>query len=253
MIVFRYAVQAWVYACIMCGVSACAGTTPKPNINFKSGAVDMPTVDNKKYYDRHPEKITENDLKLLETINKRAYDATEVKKDGVRADLIYSFIVSHRRHISEYDRLKVTTTLDVGSRTRNPYSQSYNYNPIESKQFYSAYVELTYPIYDKRTDMRIKNETLRYNLSIADKVKEYAEAYDDMLQYADTLNFLRLKQRVVKGEALSGVKSRDEWLQILDQIRLAKIGLRKARSSVRALRVYLLTLTTDPKGLMKLL
>ncbi len=239
--------------CIMsAGVTACA--TESKALKPMPGSVAVPVdQDLKKYYDRSPAKITQKDLKILKNINRLAYDLTEEEEKDIRVDLIYNFIITHKAHREEWDKLKVTTTIDVGSRTRNPYSQSYNYNPIESKQFYSAYVELTYPIWDDKTEMRIHNDRLKYNLSLIDRIREYADAYNMMLQYSNEVKFLRLKQRVWKGEELTGVKYRDEWLTLLDSLRMAKTNLRKARATVRALRVYLLNLTTDPKGLMKLL
>jgi hypothetical protein len=237
----------------MCiGVTACA--TENKTLKPADFAVSVPYGKGmKKYYDRHPSKITKEDLSVLNKINDIAYDLSEENYKEIRVDLIYAFIVSHKAHRSEYNKLKVNSDLVVGSRTKNPYSDYYHYDPIEGKQFYSAYIELSYPLWDDKTDMRIHNDKLKYNLSLIDKIREYADSYNLMQEAEGEVKFLRMKQRVWKGEELTGVKYRDELLQLHDALRLANVKLRKARATVRALKLYLLNLTTDPQGLLKLL
>jgi hypothetical protein len=237
-------------------VSGCASGAGnvRPAQNVPKGYKEL--MDRKglpRYYDRAPDRIVKSDLQLLDKLDRITYGIAERKSRDIDVAKIYDFIIKHKAHISEYDMLKVTTTLDIGSRTKNPYSNYYNYNPIESKQFYSAYIEFTYPIWDKKTEMRINNEILDYNLGILKKIEEYAAARQDYFDATEELEFLRVKQRVMKGEVLSGIKYREERFAILDKIRDAKVRARKARDHARVLQLYLLNLVTDPEGLLKLL
>jgi len=207
----------------------------------------------KRYYDNHPNIISENDMKVLETFDTNAYKIAEREYDNINIDRIYNFILRHKAHQEEYNKLKITSTLDVGSRTRNPYSNSYNYSFDDGKQFYSAYVELSYPIWDKKTEKRIANEKLTYNLQILDNIEKYVEVFNDVLNYREELELLRMKQRVWKDEYISGVKYRDERLQLLESLRKSKVNLRASRHKLNKLKLYLFTMTTNPKGLNKLL
>lgn len=232
-------------------VTAC-GQEPKPRA-YSNYAALLAKKTTPKYYDRHPSKITKEDIKLLDKLDDLAYMLAERRGHKIDVAAIYDFILRTKTHIDEVNLFKVMATMDIGSRTRNPYSNYHSYNPIHSKQFYSAYIEFTYPIWDKKTEQRVRNNELTYNLSILQKIQDYAQAYEDMQDAAEELEFLRMKQHVIKGEVLTGVKYRDERFQLLDKIREAKIKFRKARQETRILQIYLLNLTTDPNGLIKLL
>lgn len=252
---FRATAGAVCWCIMWAGVTGCAAQPAPAKID--TGSVPVPIdKDIKRYYDKAPDKITRQDLSILKKFNTLAYDLTEDEGRDIRVDLIYRFIVTHKAHRNEYEKLKVTTSLSVGSRTRRMYDgdNEADYDEaLNNREFYNAYIKLTYPLWDDKTEMRIHNDTLKYNLTLVDKIREYADAYNAMIEYAGEVKFLRLKQRVWKGEELTGVKYRDEWLTLLDSLRKANSNLRKARATVRALRVYLLNMTTDPKGLMKLL
>jgi hypothetical protein len=217
-------------------------------IDFK---VSVPYSKNlKKHYDNHPSKITKKDIKVLKKLNDIAYNLSEENYKEIRVDLIYRLIVSHKVHKSEYNKLKINGVIMTGLRT-DPYSD--NTDPNEENQFYRAYVKLSYPLWDDKTETKIHNDKLKYNLTLIDKIREYADNYNLMQEAEGEVKFLRMKQRVWKGEELTGVKYRDQLLELHDTLRLANVKLRKSRAIVRSLKLYLLNLTTQPRELLKLL
>ena len=153
-------------------------------------------------------------------------------------------------HEDIYSRVKVALRGKVGSQTKNLNS---NYTDGDNREFYSIYLELSYPLLDKKTEIDMKNKALQYNLSIMQKVEDCAKAYMNYHAELNKLHYLRMKYKSLKGEYITGIKGRDERFQILEKLQQAHINIAKFKVEYISMREYLLQLTTNKKGLIALL
>ena len=190
-----------------------------------------------KYYDKNPSKITSEDLKIIKNFDDLSYEIVERKIKPVNIGKIYNFIIKHKKYIHDYSKLKIDITGRAGFGDNSK----------------SIYIEVSYPIFDKKQEKDINNEKLKYNLEILNKVEEYADAIQEIISLKETLEFLRVQQILIKAETKTGIKYRDERIQLLKQIMETKIKLRKAYEKKEVLKIYLLNLTNNPEGLKRLL
>lgn len=202
-------------------------------------------------YDHHPSVITNSDLKLVKNFDKKAYSAVEKRTKRVDIAKIYHFIINNKRYIHDYNRVVVKVAGRAGLRTRRGYTDTVDTS--RKKGYYNAYLEVSYPLYDKKHQKQINNEKLKYNLQVLKKVEEYADAVVAVENQKELLDFLRMKQRLIKTEVKTGIKYRDERIQILDKMMLAKMKLREAIEARDTTKIYLLNLTTKPTQLEKML
>ena len=200
-------------------------------ILLTTNATELP-----KYYDLNPSLITTKDLKIIDSFDDLMYEIVERKSKKIDIAKIYNFIKKTKKYKHNYNKLKVTVTSKIGTAKEN-----------------SFYIEMAYPLFDKKRQIEEKNNRLKYDLDILKKIEEYAKSIQDAEVLKEKLEFLRLKQILLKAEVKSGVKYRDERLLLLEKILETKNDLRKAYKKREVLKIYLLDLTTDQQKLKELL
>lgn len=205
------------------------------------------------HYDTKPSNVTGKDMDMIKNFDTLAYEITERSTSHINIAKIYNFIINNKSHIHDYNRLTLEATGRLGSRTRRQLTQDYNYDFEDSRKFYNAYVEISYPLYDKKHQKTINNEKIKYNLEILKRVEDYASSVLDLTKHKEVLEFLRMKQRLIKAETKSGIKFRDERIALLDKMMTTKMKLRLAIEKRDVMRIYLLNLTSDPQGLRGML
>ena len=232
-------------------VTACGATstTSYPMIDPSN----KHTKKNPIHYDSKPSNVTGKDMDMIKNFDNLAYEITERSTHHINIAKIYNFIINNKSYIHDYNRLTLEATGRIGSRTRRQLTEDYNYDFEDSRKFYSAYIEISYPLYDKKHQKSINNEKIKYNLEILKRVEDYASIMLDITTHKEVLEFLRMKQILIKAETKSGIKFRDERIALLDKMMNTKMKLRLAIEKRDIMRIYLLNLTSDPQGLRGML
>jgi len=207
---------------IMIGLTAILLTT---------NATELP-----KYYDLNPSEITTKDIKIIDHFDDLVYEITERRTKKINIAKIYEFIKRTKKYKHNYNKLKVTVASKIGTAKEN-----------------SIYIEVAYPLFDKKRQIEEENNKLQYDLNILAKIEEYAKSVQDVEVLREKLEFLRLKQILLKAEVKSGVKYRDERLLLLEKILTTKNDLKKAYEKKEVLKIYLLDLSSDQQNLKDLL
>ena len=200
-------------------------------ILLTTNATELP-----KYYDLNPSKITTKDIKTIDRFDDLAYEITERRTKKIDIAKIYDFIKKTKKYKHNYNKLKVTVASKIGTAKEN-----------------SFYIEVAYPLFDKKRQIEEENNKLQYDLNMLAKIEEYAKSVQDVELLREKLEFLRLKQILLKAEVKSGVKYRDERLLLLEKILTIKNDLRKAYEKREVLKIYLLDLSSDQQNLKELL
>lgn len=232
-------------------VTACGTTsnTTYPMIDPSKKHTKNPPI----HYDSKPSNVTGKDMDMIKNFDTLAYEITERKTQHINIAKIYNFIINNKSRIHDYGRLTISANGKLGTRPRRQLDTRSNYDFNNNREFYSAYVEVSYPLYDKKHQKTINNEKIKYNLEILKKVEDYASSMLDVTTHKEVLEFLRMKQRLIKAETKSGIKYRDDRIAILDKMITTKMKLRLAIEKRNTMRIYLLNLTSDPQSLRSML
>jgi hypothetical protein len=144
----------------------------------------------------------------------------------------------------EYTKVKITTDLKTG------YGRG---DLLSDDKYYKAYLAISYDIYDPKTDKDINNKKIDYNLNLLTKIKEYSKAYIACKEEEQKLEFLKIKQHLLKAEYKTAIKYRDDYIKLLKDLQEQKFKAYESKALLEYYRELLLSLTTEKEKLKKLL
>jgi len=215
-------------------------------------------VEAKNYYDTSPSRIIKNDVDLLKKFDEKLYKIAEKKHKKYSIGKIYRFIQKHRSLINDYSRLKISIVGELGSRTRRGLAglgEDYTLNDelTNSREYYLVGLKAIYPIYDKKTEKTLRNERIKQENEIINKIALYLESKETIDLLKEELEIVRLIQIRDKALVKTGIKYLDERIKTIERIFKIKKSIRQSRAKKDKLKEILLTMTTRPKTLSKML
>ena len=212
------------------------------------------------YRDINPHKIIKKDIDTLNKFDETIYNIADSAgdKNTISISKIYHFISEHRAMINDYSRLKVYAKGEIGSRTRRAIGElGDSYTLVDevtnSREYYAVAVGVSYPIYDKKTEKQIRNERISQDSKILDYISSYAEAVAKVRSLKEELHIVQLIQIRDKSLVKTGIKYLDERIKTIERLHAVRQKIEIETINRSKLKQKLLTLTTDPIGLSKIL
>ncbi len=205
---------------------------------------------NAKYEDKEPARTTKEDLELLKKFNTLSYNITKYKIDTCKQNKITSLIYKNRSTKYHYNKLKVDIRGRLSNREQTTTSEG---DQTRNRELIS--LSAIYPIFDKKTDLQIKNKKIQHKLLVIDEVAKYCKAKDKKVLLKNKLDFLYLKQIRAKTREQVGQIYLDDRLKIIENILDAKSKYLEVQRELQTYRLKLLNKIEDShkKDLEKLL
>jgi hypothetical protein len=197
-----------------------------------------------KYHDNTPKFINKKDLEVVKNIDNLAYNLAIKPIKKVNIMKIYSFLKRTKNKEFEYSKVKITTDFKTG------YGRG---DLLSEDKYYKAYLTISYDIFDPKTDKEINNKKIDYNLNLLTKVREYSKAYITCKEEKQKLEFLEVKQHLLKAEYKTAIKYRDDYLKLLNDLQEQKFKVYEAETLLNYHEELLLSLTKEKEKLRELL
>ena len=124
---------------------------------------------------------------------------------------------------------------------------------MDDRQYYRLELQASYPFYDKKTEKTIRNERVRQDGLIIDTIADYADTVAIISIAYDTLTIARLKQIRDKTLEKTGMKFLDDRIKTIEEIHKAQQQITQYTIKKERLKMKLLSLTTRPAELKKML
>ena len=210
------------------------------------------------YIDTSPSKIIKKDIELLKIFDKEIYNIADSNHKAISVSKIYRFISKHRALVNDYSKVKAYIKGEVGSRTRRALSElEDNYTLVDevtnSREYYAIAIGITYPLYDKKTEKIIRNERVLQNNKILNSIASYVDTAMNLSLLNEELKIIRLIQIRDKALVKTGMKYLDERIKTIEKLHTVRAKIATSSIKKEKLKQILLTLTTDPINLSKLL
>ena len=194
-----------------------------------------------KFYDKVPDKITNQDIKIIKNYDNLEYKLNEANYKTINISKIYSIIKKYPALRAIHSKIKVYASGSVG------YRKSARQQTILKSQgkFYEVSLNVEIPLIDEKTSIEMQNKKITYQLQAINKIKEYAELYAKLQDLKQKLIIARLNQIRLKAEVKTGMKYRDERIKQIELIQQIKSNIALTKAQLLSLKEYLLSLTTN--------
>lgn len=173
--------------------------------------------------DKNPQKITQEDLKIVKNIETRAYNTIERNnKKILNISKIYTYIIRNKAYKIQEERLKVSLNTDVGYKRNR------------------AYISLNYNILDKKQKRDIELKKIQDRSSILQNIQNYAKLQQNLFNLQKQLKFARLKYRLIKTQVYAAVEYREQLFKQLENIQNIKEKIQETKINIVKQRLQLL-------------
>lgn len=161
-------------------------------------------------------KITKLEYQDLQVIDKNLYDLS-VETKIYDTKKVATFIYLNLAYDLDFTRLKITSSANV----RHGSSDTvYNENDITTdRNSYSATINLTYPLFDKKEANSRKKEIITLKQKIIKEVQNYFELKVKLHDLKIELKILTALEVRAKARKLDGVGGFKDWLDVIKDIK----------------------------------
>jgi len=165
-----------------------------------------------------PKKITKIEYQDLQKIDKEIYDFS-VERKMYDTKKVAHFIYVNLGYDLDFTRLKIISSASVrnGSAKR---TSIYNENEITiNRNSYSANINLTYPLFDKKESNDRKKQIITLKQKIISEVQKYFKLKAKLHDLEIELKILTQLEIRAKARKLDGVGGFNDWLDVIKDIK----------------------------------
>jgi len=161
-------------------------------------------------------KITKTEYKKLQKIDKTIYEFS-IKTQEYDSVSVANYIYQNLAYDLDFTRLKITSSANL---KHNSSDTVYNTTDVETnKNSYSASINLTYPLFDKKESNDRKKQIVTIKQKIIREVQKYFKLkakLDDLKLEHKILTALEIRAKARKLDGVGGFK---DWLDVLKDIK----------------------------------
>jgi len=191
------------------------------------------------YYDKNSSSVTKYDLELMQEFDKLVYELSDKEPKSLDINAIYKFIKIHKKYITDYSLAKVNLTASTGI------DSSYTNDSDRKREYSKVGIQLTYPIFDPKSNKDMQNKKLEYNFKILDEIKQYVKLRNQLIAKQRELKFNRLIQIKQKLQVKKAVIYLNEKLKTIEQILNLQNDILDIKSNLQISKTTLLNYVKD--------
>ena len=167
-------------------------------------------------------KITKNEYQDLKAIDKNIYDLSVVQKT-YDTKKIANFIYLNLAYDLDFTRLKIISSANI---RHNSSDTVYNENDRTiDKNSYSASINLSYPLFDKKESNDRKKQIIILKQKIIKEVQNYFKLKAKLHDLQIELKILTQLEIRAKARKLDGVGGFKDWLDVIKDIKKTNYDL----------------------------
>ena len=179
--------------------------------------------------DYEAKKMTENEFKKLQKLDRQIYDLS-VKQKSYDIKKVVNFIYLNLGYDLDFTRLKITSSANV----RHSSSDTV-YNSTDTtinKNRYSASLNLSYPLFDKKELNDRKKQIITLKQKIISEVQNYFKLKAKLHDLQTELKILTVLEIRAKARKLDGVGGFKDWLGVIKDIKKTSFDITVASLEV---------------------
>lgn len=161
-------------------------------------------------------KITKVEYEELKSIDKTIYELSTKTKEYDSVS-VANYIYTNLAYDLDFSRFKVTSSADIRHSSSDTVYNSTDV--ITDRNSYSASINLTYPLFDKKESNDRKKEIISIKQKIIKDVQNYFKLkskLDDLKLEHKILTALEIRAKARKLDGVGGFK---DWLDVLKDIK----------------------------------
>lgn len=161
-------------------------------------------------------KITHDEFEDLKVIDKNIYDLSiETKVYDIKK--VVHFIYTNLGYDLDFTRLKITSSANIKHSSSDTVYNSTDV--ITDRNSYSASVNLSYPLFDKKESNDRKKQIITLKQKIISEVRNYFKLKAKLHDLQIELKILTLLEIRAKARKLDGVGGFKDWLTVIKDIK----------------------------------